>query len=88
MCILVLFRIFSLLQAHRLRPASAPDRTEKSLRPAERASAQRPSGHGPNLQSIRPIIVGRHNWLLYDTTDDADTSMMYIHFLKSLVQTV
>ena len=33
--------------------------------------------------SIKPITVGRKNWLLYDTTDGADASMMAFSLLAT-----
>lgn len=33
--------------------------------------------------SIKPITVGRKNWLLYDTTDGAHASMMVFSLLAT-----
>ena len=34
--------------------------------------------------SIKPITVGRKNWLFCDTTDDADASMMVFSLLETV----
>lgn len=33
--------------------------------------------------SVRLVTAGKHNWLLCDTTDGADTSMMICSLLKA-----